>query len=238
MNSELKRKAYISIAIHAALLLMLIVRSFISCHRVDTRNISPFLDVQMGGGGAPWGGGAAAAAAAADKKPDDSFPELVKKTKATEGDKKKLVKKPAPSTRRALSESELKKMLSAGLPGTVSSAPGPGAGPGSGGGGVYSPFASYYNQIRAAMYEAWQQPSSLTGRKGMIVTVEIRVQRDGRITSKKIISSSGNTQMDDSVARALEAVTRLPELPAGMGGFYKDIIIDFELTDMALPDGG
>jgi TonB family protein len=87
------------------------------------------------------------------------------------------------------------------------------------------------------MYEAWQQPSSLTGQKGLVTTVEVRVQRDGQITAKKISTSSGNTQMDDSVTRALEAVTRLPELPAGMGGFYKDITIDFELTDMALPSG-
>lgn len=43
--------------------------------------------------------------------------------------------------------------------------------------------------------------------------------------------------MDNSVLRALEAVTRLPKLPAGLGGLYKDIIIDFELTDMALPAG-
>jgi len=48
---------------------------------------------------------------------------------------------------------------------------------------------------------------------------------------------SGNTQMDDSVRRALDAITQLPPLPAGLGGFYKDISIDFELTDMALPSG-
>jgi len=60
MNRELKRKGIISIAVHVTLILFLIIRSFISCHRVDTRNISPFLDLQMGGG-APKGGGGGAA---------------------------------------------------------------------------------------------------------------------------------------------------------------------------------
>jgi TonB family protein len=233
MNRELKRKGIISIAVHVALLLFLIIRSFISCHRVDTRNISPFLDVQMGSVGMPKGGGGAAQQAVT--KQDDAFPAQAIKTKSKTDADKKLIKKPPTTTKKQLSEGEIKKMLAEGLSGPVSTVPGPGSG--QGGGGVYSPFAWYYNQVRAVMYEAWQQPSSLTGQKGLVTTVEVRVQRDGQITAKKISTSSGNTQMDDSVTRALEAVTRLPELPAGMGGFYKDITIDFELTDMALPSG-
>lgn len=232
MNKELKRKAYISVAIHAALILFLIIRSFISCHRIDARNISPFLDVQMGGGVSKGGGGGASPPAAADK-PDDSFPAPVKKPKSETVAKKKDDKKPVSQPtqpNKTLSENEIKKILSENLSGSVM--PGPGAGSGTGGsGGTYSPFAWYYNQVRAAMYEAWQQPSALSGRRGMVTTVEIRVQRDGRITSRKIIKSSGNFLMDDSVMRALEAVSSLPALPAAMGGFYKDIIIDFELTE-------
>lgn len=234
MNSELKRKGIISIAVHTVLIIFLIIRSFISCHRVDTRNISPFIDVQMGSGGMPKGGGGAAAPA--EKKQDDAFPEPARKSKGQVDASKKIVKKPAQTTqKKQLSENEIKKMLGEGVVSSVSPLPGPGSG--TGGGGIYSPFALYYNQVRTVMYETWQQPSSLIGKKGLVTTVEIRVQRDGQITAKKIATPSGNTQMDDSVTRALEAVTKLPELPAGMGGFYKDIIIDFELTDMALPAG-
>ena len=125
-------------------------------------------------------------------------------------------------------------MLGEGVASSVSPLPGIGSGAGSGGGGTFHPYALYLNQIRAAMYEAWQQPSSLIGKKGLVTSVEIRVQRDGQIAAKKIATPSGNTQMDDSVLRALEVVTRLPELPAGCDG---DISIDFELTDMALPVG-
>ncbi len=235
MNRELKRKGIISIAVHVTLILFLIIRSFISCHRVDTRNISPFLDLQMGGG-APKGGGGGAAELAVNKK-DDAFPELAKKNKGVDPSKKlvkKTINKPPP--KKQLTENEIKKLLSEGI--ANSGPPLPGAGPGTGaGGGSTVPFAWYYYQIKMAMYEAWQQPSALTGSKGLMTTAEVRVQRDGQVTSRRITVPSGNTQMDDSVRRALDAITQLPPLPAGLGGFYKDISIDFELTDMALPSG-
>jgi len=237
MNRELKQKGIISIAVHAALIIFLIIRSFISCHRIDARNISPFIDLQMSGGGMPKGGGGGAAEPAAARQ-DDAFPEAVKKNKGQVDVSKKLVKRSSKTAlKKQLSENEIKKMLGEGVASSVSSLPGAGSGPGTGGGGTLHPYAWYLNQVRAAMYEAWQQPSSLIGKKGLVTTVEIRVQRDGQITAKKIATPSGNTQMDDSVLRALEAVTRLPELPAGFGGLYKDISIDFELMDMALPSG-
>jgi len=240
MNRELKHKGIISIAAHAALIIFLIIRSFISCHRIDTRNISPFIDLQMSGGAMPKGGGGAAEPAAT--KQDDAFPETAKKSKGQVDVSKKLIKKSVKNApKKQLSENEIKKMLGEGVASSVSPLPGVGFGTGSGtgmgGGGTPVPFAWYYYQIKLAMYEAWQQPSSLIGKKGLVTTVEIRVQRDGQITAKKIATPSGNTQMDDSVLRALEAVTRLPELPVGLGGLYKDISIDFELADMALPSG-
>jgi len=70
-----------------------------------------------------------------------------------------------------------------------------------------------------------------------VTTAEIRIQRDGQITSKKITVPSGNAQMDESVLRALEAVSRLPEPPAGFDDSYKYISIYFDLTDMVLPSG-
>lgn len=236
MNRELKRKAVISVAVHTALLIFLIIRSFISCYRIDTRNISPFIDVQMGApAGGPRGGGAAVAPAAA--KDDDAFPESVKK-KGVEVSKK-LIKRPsAKAPLKKLSENQIKRMLGEGvaLSTTAGLQPGSASGAG-GGGGTYHPYALYLSQIRAVMYDAWQQPSSLIGKKGLVTTVEIRVQRDGQITAKKIAAPSGNAQMDDSVARAIESVTKVPELPPGFGGLYKDITVDFELTDAPLPQG-
>jgi TonB family protein len=234
MNRELKKNGIISIAVHVIVIIFLVTRSFISCHRVNARDISPFIDLQMGGGAMPKGGGASAEAAA--NKQDDAFPEAARKTKGKIETSKKLVKYPAKTVLKKLSESEIKKMLGEGVANSASPSPGIGSGTGPGG-GTPMPYAWYLNQIRAVMYEAWQQPSALIGKKGLVTTVEIRVQRDGRITAKKIATPSGNTQMDDSVLRALEEVAQLPELPAGFGGLYKDITVDFELTDMVLPAG-
>jgi len=228
MNRELKRKAVISVAVHTAVLVFLIIRSLVSCYRIDTRNISPFLDVQMGAqpGGARGGG-----AAPAVEKDDDAFPEPARK-KGVEVSKK-LIKRPVKTPLKKLSESEIKRMLGEGVASANTANTQPGLG--GGGGGTYHPYALYLSQIRAIMYEAWQQPSSLIGKRGLITTVEIRVQRDGQITAKKISRPAGNALMDDSVGRAIESVTKVPELPPGFGGLYKDITIDFELTESALP---
>jgi len=238
MNRELKRKAAISVAVHTALLIFLIMRSLISCHRIDTRNISPFIDVQMGAQpGGPKGGGGAAVAPAAGKD-DDAFPQPVRKRGVEVS--KKLIKRPAIKATpplKKLSENEIKRMLGEGIALANSAGTQPGPASGSSGGGTYHPYALYLSQIRAIMYEAWQQPSSLIGKRGLVTTVEIRVQSDGQITRKKISNSSGNAQMDDSVARAIETVSKVPELPPGFGGLYKDITVDFELTEMALPQG-
>lgn len=237
MNRELKKKGIISITVHAAVIIFLILRSLISCHRVDARNISPFIDLQMGAGGGSKGGGASAAPAAT--KQDDAFPDPARKSKGQVETSKKLVKHNAKNApKKQLSENEIKRMLGEGVATAASSLPGIGSGAGGpGGGGTPLPYAWYYNQVKSAMYAAWQQPSSLIGTKGLVTSVEIRVQRAGQITAKKIVAPSGNAQMDESVSRALEAVSRLPELPAGLGGLYKDITIDFELAEPTLMPG-
>lgn len=235
MNRELKKRAIISVAVHAALMVFLITRSFVNCHRMNTRNISPFIDLQMGPGASGMKGGASAAASADN---DDSFPQPVKKSsKGTVEVSKKLIKRSVrnPVVKKNLSEDEVRRMLGEGVTAGSSLVPGIGSGLGSGGGGATHPYAYYFGLVRAAMYEAWQQPSSLIGKKGLVTVVQIRVQRDGQITRKQIVNPSGNAQMDESVSHALAEIERLPALPPGFGGFYQDITIDFELTDAPLP---
>jgi len=239
MNRELKRNAVISIILHTTILLFFILYSLISCHRIR-KDISPFLDLQMGSGGVKTsrGGGASAPEAPATSQ-EDAFPQTVRNKGKVEVSKKlvkRQLKTAAVTTpKKQLTENEIKRMLGQGVENAPSAVPGTGSGSGTGTGGQYHPYAMYLSQIRAIMYEAWQQPSSLIGKKGLVTTVKIRVQRDGQITKKDIITSSGNALMDDSVKRALDMVSRLPELPPGFGGLYQDITVDFELTDMALP---
>jgi len=112
---------------------------------------------------------------------------------------------------------------SAGMPGTVY-----GTGSGS---GEMTPYGWYLAQVRAIMYDAWQQPSALAGKRGLVTRVLVRVRQDGQIIQKKMVDTSGNGLMDTSVMAAVESVKNLPELPFGFGGAYKDITIDFELED-------
>jgi TonB family protein len=108
-----------------------------------------------------------------------------------------------------------------------------GTGPG---GGKYDPLNWYYSMVKAAMYEAWQQPSALAGTKGLLTRALIRVQRDGKIIQRSLDLSSGNALMDSSVMTAVESVAQLEALPPGFGGDYKDITIDFRLTETPLAE--
>ncbi len=91
-------------------------------------------------------------------------------------------------------------------------------------------FAHYLAGVRTVLYNAWRQPQGLAGTP--VTQAQIRVQRDGLITQRKIIVSSGNKAMDESVMRALESVTRLSRLPPECGE-REDITIAFELTGPA-----
>lgn len=95
-------------------------------------------------------------------------------------------------------------------------------------------FQWYYTLVYQALYDAWQQPGMLSRSAGLATTVVIRVQRDGAITSRTMLRSSGNAIMDQSVMDAVRSVNRLRPLPAAWGGLYKDISVDFLLTDTSL----
>ncbi|MDD5483865.1 MAG: TonB family protein [Kiritimatiellae bacterium] len=239
MNGELKKKGVISIAVHLALLIFLVIRSFISCHRLDARNISPFIDLQVGAVSSPAGGGGApTVAAAANVRDDDAFPEPARKKKGQVEVSRKLVRRPVKTApAKKMSENELKRALSAGIDSAVTSPAGAGPGTGTGAGGIQHPYAWYYKQVYNIMYAAWQQPSSLIGVKGLVTRAEIRIQRGGRVAAKRIVRPSGNRQMDESVMQALESVNVMPELPAGFGGAHEDIFIDFELADTPVQAG-
>jgi TonB family protein len=90
--------------------------------------------------------------------------------------------------------------------------------------------AGYYNHVHEMMYRVWNQPTSLSASSGLSAEVLIRVQRDGAIVSRKMIRSSGNSLMDDSVMKAVQSVSKLKPLPSQFEGTSKDIRILFELT--------
>jgi len=99
-----------------------------------------------------------------------------------------------------------------------------------GGIGKGSPFWSYYLHIHDRMYEAWEQPGQAVGfDKKLVATVLLRISRDGRIDGVHLQHSSGNKLMDDSAMSAARSVPKLDPLPAGLGGDFADISVNFRL---------
>ncbi|MBU0678142.1 MAG: TonB C-terminal domain-containing protein [Verrucomicrobia bacterium] len=90
--------------------------------------------------------------------------------------------------------------------------------------------AWYFKLVRKTMYDAWRQPSSLASSQGLKAVISIRVNRDGSISRRELVGSSGNVTMDDSVVEAVYSVKKLKPLPNEFRGKYKDITIEFEVT--------
>jgi TonB family protein len=132
---------------------------------------------------------------------------------------------PPPRSEKKLSPEEIKRMLAAGLkPADTTRAQ-----------TSDFPFDWYLAMVRQKMYAVWIQPSDLSSAAGLVTVVSIRVHRDGSVTDRRMVESSGNSVMDASVMTAVKGVTRLERLPPKFSGAYKDIAVEFELTGAALP---
>jgi colicin import membrane protein len=76
-------------------------------------------------------------------------------------------------------------------------------------------FGWYETQLKRSFHEPWIQPRGrFTEEHGRIsVVVSVVIQRDGRVSSSRIITSSGFEEMDASVEDALHSVKRVEPLP-------------------------
>ena len=90
-------------------------------------------------------------------------------------------------------------------------------------------LGAYSNHVRDRLYAAWQQPEALKNLPGLITAVEITIQQDGRVGNGKILKSSGNATMDESVLKAVRTVKAMRALPAGIKGPIA-LPIEFVLT--------
>ena len=97
---------------------------------------------------------------------------------------------------------------------------------GSGTGGA-SQFGWYIEMLRDRYYSRWDQPIGIG--QDLIATVKMRIMKDGTISKAEIVKSSGNPQMDESVATALQKVHQIDPLPAGLGnGEFYEINVNFK----------
>ncbi|NKB25093.1 MAG: TonB family protein [Kiritimatiellae bacterium] len=88
----------------------------------------------------------------------------------------------------------------------------------------------YYALVREKMYQVWEQPDGMSSRAGLIATVQIRVQKNGAITKRVLVQSSGDDVIDQTVMNAVQSVSRLKPLPSEYKKSYKDIAVDFQLA--------
>ncbi len=65
----------------------------------------------------------------------------------------------------------------------------------------------------------------------MTVLVQLRIEKDGRVSDFRVVRSSGNVVVDESVVAVANRVTRVDPPPAGLSatGHY-DVRINFELN--------
>ncbi len=101
----------------------------------------------------------------------------------------------------------------------------------SGGGGGQAQFGWYHELIHDRFYSQWDQPTSIfDSSKSFVCTLQIRIESDGKISGVKVLKSSGNVVMDDSVMAAAHRVTQIDPPPTSLssGGAYT-VNINFEL---------
>ena len=92
--------------------------------------------------------------------------------------------------------------------------------------------ASWYgNMLHDRFYREWAQPTTVVASGAKLSALaKIRIEKDGRISDFKIVRSSGNVVVDESVEAVGRKVTRVDALPAGIGnGGHYDVNINFAL---------
>ena len=134
---------------------------------------------------------------------------------------KKKIAKTAPAKKQPASHPSDGKGSSAGTSGEHA-----------GGGSSASEFGWYGNMLHDRFYSAWIQPTTNVASGNKISTlVQVRIEKDGRVSNFEIIKPSENVVVNESVAAIAKRVTQVDPLPAGLGtSDHYDVKINFELN--------
>ena len=105
-----------------------------------------------------------------------------------------------------------------------------GTGPGSGGPGGLDAISGFHQSVKDSYFSQWQQPHGLTasGSKYRVRT-EIVIERSGSIASARIVTTSGNAEMDQSVREAVGRVSKVAPVPKGIEGSRYALILNFDI---------
>jgi outer membrane biosynthesis protein TonB len=104
----------------------------------------------------------------------------------------------------------------------------PGVGSGSGiGSGSGSVEGRYASEVWDRIQEAWSVPTMLANKRDLQSKVTIKIRKDGRIVEWTFDERSTSRVYDESIARALKSIDRVPPIPSSMG--TDDIEISFRV---------
>jgi len=146
------------------------------------------------------------------KKPDPPKPDKQK----IERSQKRVVRSPDTPSKPVLTPEEVKRRLAMGAVAGDHNSPLPSDG------------ARDLGLIHAAFYDVWQQPSAASVGNATVVAA-IRLDAGGQIVSRRLTRRSGIAELDDSVQRALDAVTRIPGLSPRFLERQKEVTIEFDV---------
>ncbi len=107
-----------------------------------------------------------------------------------------------------------------------------------GGGSSASEFGWYGNMLHDRFYSAWIQPTTNVPPAAKISTlVNVRIEKDGRVSKFEIAKASGNATVNESVAAVAKQVSQVDPPPTGLiKGDHYDVKINFELNTEEKPE--
>jgi outer membrane biosynthesis protein TonB len=106
-----------------------------------------------------------------------------------------------------------------------------------GGGSSASEFGWYGNMLHDRFYSAWIQPTTNVPSGAKISTlVNVRIEKDGRVSKFEIIKPSQNATVNESVAAVAKQISHVDSPPTGLiKGDHYEVKINFELNTEEKP---
>lgn len=95
------------------------------------------------------------------------------------------------------------------------------------------PVQLYKGALEYAFRSKWDRPENMDD-DSFVAEVRVSVDRDGNISNPQWIEGSGNTVWDDSVRKAIAAVTSMDRPPPT--NFPPQIVIRFDVQDETVSD--
>jgi len=106
------------------------------------------------------------------------------------------------------------------------------------GGSSASEFGWYGHMLHDRFYSAWIQPTTNVPSGSKISTlVNMRIEKDGRVSKFEIAKPSGNATVNESVAAVAKQISQVDPPPTGLiKGDHYDVKINFELNTEEKPE--